>query len=523
MMPIRLLQLPEMKLVDKGAIFKHLLPKLSDITESWIEDKIKSTDWENVAFVSGKVDRRKRVIEEGIKERAQYAILSHTWLLDEREITYGDWVSQQNLSGAGYAKLKNFCEVAYRDYGMTLAWLDTLCINKDSTSELDESIRSMYRWYLHSAICIIILAEATVLDDVPKDRWFTRGWTLQELLAPRRLKFYSKDWKQLLEGHNDKGYVEKNDDDSENEDGNGNASDSDSISKSGNNLSVFGPLIEQATGISLDELRTFDPAGTRRNIPTRMIWASKRVTTREEDSAYCLMGVFGVSFSIAYGEGRERAFFRLLEAIMTTYRDILAILDWAGKPIGQDVHATSLLPSGPECYKRALGDKRLESFAWYDIQDYVPFSFAPKEPMALTHLGIRVDLYCVPATVHSFEERDGIYTVYMKCGARFREEPIVISVYPHTYAMFDEDEDDGYGKEFMFGIWTFERDSQDTVYIPNEPCRVFLLESTDPYQPIEMPRVWSKVDTPGPLRISPDSPWEDDWDKEKISIKAFIL
>ncbi|PPQ91939.1 hypothetical protein CVT25_000982 [Psilocybe cyanescens] len=521
-MPIRLLQLPDMKLIEKGDIFKHLLPKLTDITESWIADKIQSTKWEEVAFVSGKADRRKRVIEEGVKERAQYAILSHTWLLDEREIIYDDWKTQQNLSGAGYAKLKNFCQVAYRDHGMTLAWLDTLCINKDSTSELDESIRSMYRWYRYSAICIVILAETTVLDDVPKDRWFTRGWTLQELLAPGRLKFYSKSWTQLLDGHNDKGHTEKDDDDDDDDDRDGD-NDSNHGKNKSSNLSVFAPLIEKATGISLDELRTFDPAGTRRNIPTRMIWASKRVTTREEDSAYCLMGFFGVSFSIAYGEGRERAFFRLLEAIMTTYRDILAILDWSGKPIGRDVHATSLFPSGPECYKRILGEARLESFDWSDIQDYVPFSFAPKEPMTLTHLGIRIDLYCVPATVHSFEEHDGIYTVSMKCGARFREEPIVINVYPHTYRIFDEEEDEGYGKEFMFGIWTFERDSQDTVYIPNQPCRVFLLESTDHYQPIEMPRVWNKVDTPDPLRISPDSPWEDDWDKEKISIKTFIL
>ena len=75
----------------------------------------------------------------------------------------------------------------------------------------------------------------------------------------------------------------------------------------------------------------------------------------------------------------------------------------------------------------------------------------------------------------------------------------------------------------MFGIWTFERDSQGTVYIPNLPSRAFLLMSNDPAQPIEMPRIWRKVDTPDALRISPDSPWESDWDMNEISMRTFIL
>lgn len=522
-MPIRLLQLPDMKMIERGDIFKHLLPKMSDINERWITNKDASINWEQVEFVSTPEERRQRIIQDIVKERAEYAILSHTWLLDEREITYPDWMAQQNspqknFTGAGYAKLTNFCHVAYRDHKMTLAWLDTLCINKDSTSELDESIRSMYRWYCNAAICIVILADTERMSDMTTDRWFTRGWTLQELLAPPRVKFYSKKWRMFMQGHNDK--TDGNRKEIPGDD------DHDENDKIVNNLSVFGPLLEKATGISPDELRSFDPGATRRNIPTRMVWASKRITTREEDRAYCLMGIFSVSFSIAYGEGRERAFYRLLEAILNTYRDILAILDWSGKPIGSDVHATSLLPSGPECYKHRAGEARLESSAWRDLQDYVPFSFAPKEPMTLTHLGLRIDLYCIPATVARGEQVDSVCTVYMQCGANFCKEPIPITVYPHTFRRFDEDDDDGSGNEFMFGIWTFERDSRDTVYIPNLPScpsRAFLLMSNDPRQPIEMPRIWSKVDTPDALRISPDSPWEDDWDMNEISMRTFIL
>jgi len=171
-MPIRLLKLPSMELIDRQHVFQHLLRRMSEIDDAWIEHR--RTTSKLTAFPS-----RKQLIQEGIVERAQYAILSHTWLDDDLEVTYDDAKQGRMRTGLGYEKLAKFCETAAQKYGVVLAWMDTICINKDSTSELDESIRSMYRWYQNSHICIAYLPNTMSLEDMPGDRWFTRGWTLQ--------------------------------------------------------------------------------------------------------------------------------------------------------------------------------------------------------------------------------------------------------------------------------------------------------------------------------------------------------
>ncbi|KIJ11860.1 hypothetical protein PAXINDRAFT_83829, partial [Paxillus involutus ATCC 200175] len=196
---------------------------------------------------------------------------------------------------AGYTKLVEFCEKA-AEYGCRLAWSDTCCINKDSSTELEEAIRSMFKWYRDAHVCIAYLAETTSVDDLGKDVWFTRGWTLQELLAPRTMKFYGGGWAPLTNSTNDKKDV------------------------------VMMNALSQATGIPLDDLRYFRP-GTR-DVHERMMWASTRTTTRIEDIAYCLIGIFDVSMTIAYGEG-QRAFYRLMEAIINRCGE-WQIMAWAG-------------------------------------------------------------------------------------------------------------------------------------------------------------------------------------------------
>ncbi|KAF9482100.1 hypothetical protein BDN70DRAFT_802287, partial [Pholiota conissans] len=209
-----------------------------------------------------------------------YAILSHTWLrTSPGEVTYGDWNKGLfRTMDLGYQKLAHFCR-----YGVALAWMDTVCINKDSSSELDESIRSMYDWYKRAKICIVLLAESRSIADIRNDGWFTRGWTLQELFAPNAIKFYTRDWKCFAP---------------------------DSTSDKANENIVR--QIEMATGITKDELRRIHNAPISR----RMQLAAPRKVTREEDTAYSLMGLFDVSISIAYGEGAERAFSRLVQAIL---------------------------------------------------------------------------------------------------------------------------------------------------------------------------------------------------------------
>ncbi|KAF9483326.1 hypothetical protein BDN70DRAFT_929338 [Pholiota conissans] len=284
----------------------------------------------------------------------EYAILSHTWLCSSPEVTYDDWLNVNlNPSNEGYRKLINFCRAAEENHGVTLGWMDTICIDKSSSSELDESIRSMYKWYQNAKICIAYLADTTSIVDMDQDRWFTRGWTLQELLAPNYLKFYGCDWKMLVESdHNDK-------DDP-----------------------TIAARISAATGIYASDLRYH----TYGSISSKMRWAAKRQVTRSEDIAYSLMGLFGVNMSIAYGEGAECAFFRLIKEILsnnTSSYMALDIFNFGGDPPGDEM-VSQLLPVNPQAYLH-------HSYEWRFMGELM-------EPLLLTHLGLRIPVLLLPAT-----------------------------------------------------------------------------------------------------------------------------
>ncbi|KAF8958274.1 hypothetical protein BDZ97DRAFT_1668772, partial [Flammula alnicola] len=265
-------------------------------------------------------ESKRKVIQDLLMKYAGYAILSHTWLQEEPEVTYRDatrasaaeWAQIRSARGEGYRKLEGFCDLASRVYGVAFVWMDTICIDKGSTSELDESIRSMYRWYCESSICITYLANTISLADMQNDLWFTRGWTLQELLAPKRMKFYNKDWTPLTSYDNDKMPTPMTR-------GQPHLSDTDCTHE------VL-QIINRAAGIDPRELVHFEP-GINRGVASRMVWAANRRTTRDEDCAYSLMGIFAVSFPIAYGEGAERAFFRLIESIFTSFGNSLDVLN----------------------------------------------------------------------------------------------------------------------------------------------------------------------------------------------------
>ncbi|KAL6906939.1 HET domain protein [Trichoderma evansii] len=216
----------------------------------------------------------------------KYAILSHTW--EAEEVTFQDFPHHEIRSRKkGFHKIQKLCDLAKRD-GFKYAWSDTCCIDKTSSSELTESINSMFRFYLEAEVCYAWLA------DLPEDnqdihlhlhkcRWFTRGWTLQELIAPRVLEFYDQTW-----------------------------------SFRGTKASL-GPLITQITKISIEVLQ--DPT-TLSQLPVaqKMSWAANRQTTRAEDMAYSLLGIFEVNMPMIYGEG-SRAFLRLQEEIAKDKND----------------------------------------------------------------------------------------------------------------------------------------------------------------------------------------------------------
>jgi hypothetical protein len=251
----------------------------------------------------------KEFVEDSSKLR--YAILSHRW--GEEEISFQDITSQDPRirTKKGYGKIENCCAQA-RKSGLEWVWIDTCCIDKSSSAELSEAINSMYRWYQTAAICYAYLADVTYLPfDVEKTQdafreseWFSRGWTLQELVAPRILRFFDKAWTHF-----------------------------------GTKRS-FGSEIFEITGISIDVLAGFEPPQTR-SVAERMSWAAWRQTTRVEDEAYCLLGIFGVNMPLLYGEG-HRAFQRLQHEILKQEEDytILAWLSFlkAGAPSGGGVH-----------------------------------------------------------------------------------------------------------------------------------------------------------------------------------------
>lgn len=231
-----------------------------------------------------------------VRQKLRYAALSHRWL-SSGEPTFQEMSAERNHQSTrpGFIKLRNFCQKA-REYGCRLAWSDTCCIDKRSSAELDEAIRAMFKWYRNADICIVFLADSLSISDFPQEVWFQRGWTLQELLAPPRIKFYGKHWDQLSRSRNDK-----------------------------EDHSMLEAL-SQVTGISRENLLYFSPGLV--DVREKMIWASKRRTTRMEDIAYSLIGILNISLSVAYGEG-ERAFRRLMEAIMQACRE-WQILAWAG-------------------------------------------------------------------------------------------------------------------------------------------------------------------------------------------------
>jgi hypothetical protein len=219
-----------------------------------------------------------------------YAILSHTWGPSSEEVSYQDMMNGTAMGKSAYCKFLFCIERATKD-NLAYFWVDTCCIDKSSSAELSESITSMFRWYQDSARCYVYLQDVFTkkrkadYDLYPfvwesafrTSRWFTRGWTLQELLAPSVVRFYSADGKFL----GDKSSLED--------------------------------VIHEITHIPIFAIRGaplqhFD-------VNERMSWATGRHTTREEDGAYCLLGIFGISMSTIYGEGQESAFRRLARDI----------------------------------------------------------------------------------------------------------------------------------------------------------------------------------------------------------------
>jgi Heterokaryon incompatibility protein (HET) len=308
-----------------------------------------------------------------------YAILSHTWGKEE--------VSFQDLVGGDATKLRECkkiigCRNQAVSDGYRYIWVDTCCIDKTSSAELSEAINSMFCWYREAEVCYAYLADVDIKTDlthlqsaIEKSRWFTRGWTLQELVAPSDVVFYDSDWAEI-----------------------GTKTD-------------LAEIISNVTGIGVTvllkgKMNNFDDY----SVAKRMFWASKRMTTRVEDEAYCLMGLFGVNMPLLYGEN-QKAFFRLQEEIMKRSDDHSLFAWKASKRV-----KTGLLASSPQDFsisggvdRRPIKDDNPYSITNKGVQITLPLlhppgdgnlklAFSETSPHAILEQACRPPDYPIPST-----------------------------------------------------------------------------------------------------------------------------
>ncbi|KAG7054766.1 hypothetical protein JMJ77_0007240 [Colletotrichum scovillei] len=306
-------------------------------------------------------------LEEFIEPDFPYAILSHTW--GGEEVSFQELKTQRDddvWKKAGYLKISNSCRVA-KSLELNYVWVDTCCIDKTSSAELSEAINSMFRWYNRSWVCFAYLSDMddlassdTFLESLGDSRWFTRGWTLQELLAPKAVTFYNASW-QLL-----------------------------------GSKESLSPFLSSITGI--DEAILIGKAPLLKvPVATRMSWASKRQTTRTEDSAYCLLGIFDINMPLLYGEG-EKAFARLQFEILQETND-LSLLAWtssATDPERQEEYS-GLLAKSPSNFSVCSNLKLIDN-----IMQFEDFEVT----MTKTKISIQTILWYLDDLGHKFGTQD---------------------------------------------------------------------------------------------------------------------
>lgn len=222
-----------------------------------------------------------------------YAILSHTW--QGEEVTHNDLVAGTGKSKAGHDKIR-FCGDQAEKDGLEFFWIDSCCLDQSNMREVITAINSMFRWYQRASVCYVYLSDVSVPDGIDAEanpiawleafrqsRWFTRCWTLQELLAPSVVQFFCRGGKRL-----------------------------------GSKASLEQEIC-QITKISTSALQGKHLASF--SFEERMGWTAGRETTVEEDRVYCLLGIFNVFLPLIYGEGARPAMARLWEEIQRRHKD----------------------------------------------------------------------------------------------------------------------------------------------------------------------------------------------------------
>lgn len=276
----------------------------------------------------------------------EYAILTHRWYRDPgSEVSFQEIHKSESKALKGYEKILRCCTVAKQRYGCEYVWIDTCCIDKASSAELSEAINSMFKWYQKAKVCIAYLDDVSPSNsdrnpEFSESKWFKRGWTLQELLAPEKVEFYDCGWKRI---------GSKQENQSE---------------------------ISSITGIAFEHLDLPNIA----SVAQKMSWASKRETTKPEDMSYCLLGLFNINMVPIYGEG-SKAFMRLQREI-AMQEDDESLFAWNDSSAGL----------GNQGFSGMFADS---PFAFEKSGNIVRKSFesAYRPPWTVTNRGLGISLY----------------------------------------------------------------------------------------------------------------------------------
>lgn len=277
----------------------------------------------------------------------------------------------------------------------------------------------MYRWYSIATVCIVHLAESLTVADFELEPWFKRGWTLQELLAPETIRFYGKDWKPICPET--------------------------SISDKAGDKAVkeIWGAIEAVTGIPHDDLWHFVPSCDR--VAEKMTWASQRKTTKIEDTAYCLLGLFNVTLPIAYGEA-DRAWYRLMSVIASECTDA-SFLAWAGPPSPY----SRALPSSPASYLK------------HDPRTSASLFNRRHLSYEVTKVGVVIKMIVLPARCNVLEDADG--------------RDIGYTVTPHNLEPFlvGADVPHDHTDEYKLGVVNFRLMGDTALVDVGEECHCLIL------------------------------------------------
>lgn len=296
-----------------------------------------------------------------------FVILSHMWDAEEVSLLEVSILDLQDPSVHGrdcFKKIQNCCRQAQSD-NIQWVWIDTCCLDRSNKEELYDTINSSYRVLEDAAVCYAFLSDVPsteIQSSLEKSVYFKRKWTLQELVAPQSVKFFAKDWVFI------------------------------------GTRSILHSIISKATGIQSAVL-TGEKKPKQCHVSERMTWASNRITTRVEDEAYSIMGLFDITMPILYGEG-SRAFRRLQDKIRKTHYP--SILDTART--GMRLLATK---SEPLQIQSFFGGDSPEyailSHTWGSPDDEVSFSDVCQGKAQSKKLYEKVRRSCDLAASHGFD------------------------------------------------------------------------------------------------------------------------